>query len=177
MQPLNVCCCVCRKCGGCTRSTTENKPYVLSVSTRRVIVILYTVTFAPFCSFCSLPQVMGSDGPSVVLATSTEEELAQWMAALCQAAVEVRGRLGKVEGGITPVPSQDLISLIIPFHGGQSRFHSMVVNSHTIPWWSTPIPFHGGQLAPVQTPTSPTLISCSSCAILLTQNKVSPRPF
>ena len=92
-----MCCCVCRKCGGCTRSTTENKPYVLSVSTRRVIVILYTVTSAPFCS---LPQVMGSDGPSVVLATSTEEELAQWMAALCQAAVEeVRGLLGKVEGG------------------------------------------------------------------------------
>lgn len=33
-------------------------------------------------------QVMGSDGPSVVLATSTEEELAHWMAALCQAAIE-----------------------------------------------------------------------------------------
>ena len=73
---------------------------------------------------------MGSDGPSVVLATSTEEELAQWMAALCQAAVEeVRCRLGKVEGGITPVYT--------------TRFN---FSHHSIPWWSIPIPFHGGQL-------------------------------
>ena len=55
----------------------------------------YTLHWYMFmCNLCSLlcppppPQVMGADGPSVVLATSTEEELAHWMAALCQAAIE-----------------------------------------------------------------------------------------
>ena len=49
-----------------------------------------------------------------------------------------KGLTGKGGGGgsLQFIPL-DLISLIIPFHGGQSRFHSMVVNSHSIPWWST----------------------------------------
>ena len=69
---------------------------------------------------------MGSDGPLVVLATSTEEELAQWMAALCQAAVEEVREGGEKgwEGSLQFIPQIQFLS----------SFHSMMVNSHSIPW-------------------------------------------
>ena len=54
---------------------------------------------------------MGADGPSVVLATSTEEELAHWMAALCQAAIEEVSLL-----------TSDYNLLLSVFCGPQSNF-------------------------------------------------------
>ena len=87
---------------------------------------------------------MGSDGHSVVLATSTEEELAHWMAALCQAAVEeVRGLLEKggeeVGGGggwslhfIPQYNTRFNFSGPILFYSVSSLYYIFL-----IPWWST----------------------------------------
>ena len=101
------------------------------------IVYLLYILCSPsdFYSLLLPPQVMGSDGPLVVLATSTEEELAQWMAALCQAAIEEVREGGERRGGRDHSSSYhsillDSISIIIPFHGGQLPFHSMVINLH-----------------------------------------------
>ena len=108
------------------------------------------------CGLCSLLclQVMGSDGPSVVLATSTEEELAHWMAALCQAAIEEVSLLTSDYNHYHPCSVA-----LNPFHSMVYThlvpFHSILVN-HSIPFHSSQshsIPLHSSFI-----PHGPTFI-------------------
>lgn len=72
---------------------------------------------------------MGADGPSVVLATSTEEELAHWMAALCQAAIE---EVSLLTSDYNHYYQSSVALNLIPFHSILVDLHSILVN-HSIP--------------------------------------------